>query len=68
VLHAEALRLEQRGDRATGVVLDTGLLLCDAVVIATGPWCDWHAVGEGGRRSARTGSRSGVDEHGGVGR
>jgi glycine oxidase len=44
VLHAEALGLEQRGDRAAGVVLETGLLPCDAVVIATGPWCDWHGL------------------------
>src|SRR5207253_1762358 len=44
VLHAEALGLEQRGDRVTGIVLDSGLLPCDAVVIATGPWCDWHVL------------------------
>jgi glycine oxidase len=44
VLRAEALGLEQRGDRAIGVVLDTGLLPCDAVVIATGPSCDWHGL------------------------
>jgi len=42
VLRAKALGLEQRGDRATGVVLDTGLVPCDGVVIATGPWSDWH--------------------------
>jgi glycine/D-amino acid oxidase-like deaminating enzyme len=43
-VRAEALELEQRGDRATGVVLDSGLLACDAVVIATGPWCEWHGL------------------------
>ena len=43
-LRAEALGLEKRGDRATGVVLDSGLLPCDAVVVATGPWCEWLDV------------------------
>ena len=41
VLRAEALGLEDRGDHVTGVVLDSGLLPCEAVVLAPGPWWDW---------------------------
>ncbi|HEX6701485.1 MAG TPA: FAD-dependent oxidoreductase [Gaiellaceae bacterium] len=40
-LHAEARGLEERGDRVVGVVLDSGLLRCDAVVLAPGAWWDW---------------------------
>jgi glycine oxidase len=31
--------LRERGKRVTGVVLDSGSVRCDGVVIATGPWC-----------------------------
>jgi glycine oxidase len=38
VVHDEARGLERRGSRVTGVVLDSGTLGCDGVVIATGAW------------------------------
>jgi glycine oxidase len=38
-LRSEVEGLTARGGRVTGVRLHTGVLDCDAVVIATGPWC-----------------------------
>lgn len=35
----EVRELKRRGKRVIGVMLDSGLLSCDGVVIATGPWC-----------------------------
>lgn len=32
--------LERRGDRVTGVVLDSGRIDCDRVVVAMGPWSE----------------------------
>jgi glycine oxidase len=44
-LRAEARGLRHAAGRATAVVLDSGDLACDDVVVATGPWCaqpaDW---------------------------
>lgn len=37
---AAALGLERRGDRAIGVRTDDGVIPCDAVVLAQGPWFD----------------------------
>jgi glycine oxidase len=36
---AEAVGLAQQGDRVTGVVLNSGVLPCDGVVLAPGAWC-----------------------------
>jgi glycine oxidase len=38
-VRAEVRGLKRSGDRVTGVLLDSGALRCDGVVVATGPWC-----------------------------
>ena len=47
-LRAEARGLRHAAGRATAVVLDSGDLACDGVVLATGPWCsrpaDWLEI------------------------
>jgi glycine/D-amino acid oxidase-like deaminating enzyme len=40
VVAAPARGLRRQGGRVTGVVLDSGTLECDGVVIATGPWSE----------------------------
>ena len=37
-VRAQACELRSRDGRATGVVLDSGIVECDGVVIASGPW------------------------------
>jgi glycine oxidase len=38
-VRGEVQGLRRRGERVTGVLLDSGSLSCDGVVIASGPWC-----------------------------
>jgi glycine oxidase len=40
VVRAEVRDVVSAGDRVTGVRLDAGVLSCDALVLATGPWYD----------------------------
>jgi glycine/D-amino acid oxidase-like deaminating enzyme len=39
VVRAAARGLRDRAGRVTAVVLDTGSVSCDSVVVASGPWC-----------------------------
>jgi glycine oxidase len=43
VVSGDVRGLDVSGDRVTAVRLDSGPHACDAVVIATGPWCDGPA-------------------------